>query len=707
MKQLTQELKSGKMEIMEVPFPALNNGQVLVRNHFSVISAGTEGKTVTDARKGYLAKAQSRQKEVKQVVDMVKTNGLMPTYKLVMNKLEAPSALGYSTAGEVIAVADDVTEFAVGDRVACGGNSASHADVVSIPINLCVKVPKNVNLDHAAFTTIASIAIQGIRQADLRLGENCLIIGMGLIGQMTAKILEASGVKAIGVDVSDAQVQQSKDVGVGNVFNRNTPGIEDLISKFSDGYGVDAVIITAGTSSLDPIEFAGANARKKGKVVIVGAVPTGFSRANYYKKELDLRMSMSYGPGRQDPNYEDKGIDYPIGYVRWTENRNMKSYLELLASGRLDVSKLISHTFQLEDAPEAYNMILSRSEAFNGVVIQYDTELPKTSLQLGAKKFSKEDVNVGLIGAGNFAQGTLLPNMKDYCNFVGVATGRGNMSKYVGEKYAFNYCADSADKLLKDGSINTVVITTRHDSHASYVIKGIEAGKHVFVEKPLAMNEDELSAIKEAYEAAKSPLKVMVGFNRRFAPAVKEVKKLFAEEQPKSIVMRVNAGVVPPEHWVNDPKVGGGRIIGEGCHFIDLAAHLAGASITAVSASAMKDANGLNNTVVMNLEFANGSVASISYFSNGSKAVSKEYIEVYCGQTVAFIDDFTSLTIAGGKSSTKKFKQDKGHASELKEFFTGIKSGSTQPIPFSECYNSSLATLKVLESIRENRKISV
>ena len=709
MKQLTQELKSGKMEIMEVPFPALNKGSVMVRNHFSVISAGTEGKTVTDARKGYLAKAQSRQKEVKQVIDMVKTNGLLPTYKLVMNKLEAPSALGYSTAGEVIAVAEDVTEFKVGDRVACGGVSASHADVVSIPKNLCVKVPENVDLKHAAFTTIASIAVQGIRQADLRMGENCLIIGMGLIGQMTSKILSASGIRPIGIDVSDAQVEQSKSVGIKDVYNRNNPGIEDLIMNFSNGNGVDSVIITAGTSSLDPVELAGAVGRKKAKVVIVGAVPTGFNRANYYKKELDLRMSMSYGPGRQDPTYEDKGIDYPIGYVRWTENRNMQSYLELIAAGKLDISGLISHTFKLEEAPEAYNMILSRSEAFNGVVIQYEEGVPSSRLELASKSFPASEPNVGMIGAGNFAQGTLLPNMKDHCNFVGVATGRGNMSKYVGEKYKFNYCAESASEIYEDKNVNTVVITTRHDSHAEYVIKGIEAGKHVFVEKPLAMNEEELESIRDAYNktAADKPVQVMVGFNRRFAPPVQEVKKLFVDEQPKSIMMRVNAGVVPAEHWVNDPKIGGGRIIGEGCHFIDLAMYLAGDQITAVAASAMKDANGLNNTVVVNLEFANGSVASVSYFSNGSKSVAKEYIEVFCGQTVAIIDDFRSLTISGAKNSVKKFKQDKGHAEELKQFFGAIKQGKPQPIPFEDCFVSSMATLKVLESIRENRKISL
>lgn len=710
MKQLTQELKSGKMEIMEVPFPALNKGQVLVRNHFSVISAGTEGKTVTDARKGYIAKARGRQKEVKQVLDMVRTNGLLPTYKLVMNKLEAPSALGYSTAGEVIAIADDVTTFKVGDRVACGGGGACHADVIAVPVNLCAKVPDTVKLKHAAFTTIASIAIQGIRQADLRMGENCLIIGMGLIGQMTSKILAASGIRAIGVDVSDAQIEQSKAVGIKDVYNRNLPGIEDLIAKFSDGNGVDAIIITAGTSSLDPVEFAGACARKKAKVVIVGAVPTGFNRANYYKKELDLRMSMSYGPGRQDPNYEEKGIDYPVGYVRWTENRNMQSYLELIHSGKLDVSGLISHEFDLADAPDAYNMILSRSEAFNGVVIRYEEDLPATKVDLAPKTYSAAEPNIGLIGAGNFAQATLLPNMKGHCNFVGIATGRGNMSKYVGEKYNFGYCAESADEIIKDDKVNTVFITTRHDSHAEYVIKAADAGKNVFVEKPLAMNEEELSQIKASYEKAskQSSIKLMVGFNRRFAPAVQEIKKLFVDDQSKSIVIRVNAGVVPADHWVNDPKVGGGRIIGEGCHFIDLAMYLAGDKITSVAASSMEDANGLNNTVIINLEFANGSIASVNYFSNGNKVVSKEYIEVYCGETIAMINDFKSLTISGSKNSVKKFKgQDKGHSTELKLYLDSILKGKPQPISFEDCYVSSLATLKVLESIRENRKITL
>jgi predicted dehydrogenase/threonine dehydrogenase-like Zn-dependent dehydrogenase len=712
MQQLTQELKSGKMEIMEVPFPALGAGQVLVRNHYSVISAGTEGKTVTDARKGYIAKARSRQKELKQVIEMIKLNGFRSTYQFVMNKLDAPSALGYSSAGEVIAVGEGVTTLKAGDFVACGGASASHADVISVPVNLCVPVPEEVDLRQAAFTTIAAIAIQGIRQAELKLGENCLIIGMGLIGQMTAKILAASGIRAIGVDVSDMQIAQAREAGIADTYNRNMPGIEELILKHSKGNGVDAVLITAGTSSLDPIEFAGSMARKKGKVIIVGAVPTGFDRTNYYKKELDLRMSMSYGPGRGDIHYEEKGIDYPIGYVRWTENRNMQSFVDLLSSGSLDISALISHTYDLENAPEAYDMILSRQEAFNGIVISYDQQRePSRKVMLANRSYPAVSPNIGMIGAGNFAQGILLPAMKGHCNFVGLATARGNMSKYVGGKYGFNYCAESADELFRDDQINTIFITTRHNSHAEYVIKAIEHSKHVFVEKPLAMNEQELEAIRSAYTAAienGTAKQVMVGFNRRFAPAVQQIKKMFAPEQSKSIAIRVNSGIMPPDHWVNDPEIGGGRIIGEGCHFIDLAMYLAGSKITSVSANAMEDANRLYNTVVINLQFENGSVASVNYFANGSKNLPKEQIEVFCGGTVARIDDFKTLTVYGRSSKTTKFKgQDKGHAAEVTSFLDAIASGKPQPIPFEECYISSLATIKVLQSIHENRKIEL
>lgn len=707
MKQLTQQLKSGKMEILEVPFPAINKGYIMVRNHYSVISAGTEGKTVTDARKGYIAKAKSRQKEVKQVLEMVKKNGLMPTYKLVMNKLEAPSPLGYSTSGEVIAIGEGVTKFKVGDLVACGGVTASHADVVSVPINLAVKVEEGVDLKEAAFTTLGSIAMQGVRQAECTVGENCLIIGMGIIGQITYKILEASGLKPIGIDVSNEQLEIAKKAGITNVYNRNLEGLDAIISDQSRGYGVDSVIITAGTSSLDPVEFAGQMARKKAKVVIVGAVPTGFSRANYYKKELDLKMSSSYGPGRSDLNYEEKGNDYPIGYVRFTENRNMESIIDLLASKRMSFADLVSHTYSLDEAPSAYDMILERSEPFSGILIEYDPDL---DLQKAVsfnqnQNFSPSEANVGFIGAGNFAQNMLLPNIKGACNFVAVTTGRGSTAHYVADKYQFKYAASSSEDLIADERVNTLVITTRHNLHADSVVKGIKAGKNVFVEKPLAMNESELELIKSAYDEANNA-KVMVGYNRRFSPAVKELKKHFHKDQKKSIMIRVNSGVMPVDAWVNDPEIGGGRIIGEACHFIDLAMFLADSTIVSVSAETMDDEHNLNNTVSINLKMANGSIASINYFANGNKEVPKEYIEVFGAGSIAQIEDFKFLKVYGKSKQEKKYKeQDKGHANCIQTFLGGIKEGKPSPISFEELHNSMLATLKVNQSLVEGRRI--
>jgi predicted dehydrogenase/threonine dehydrogenase-like Zn-dependent dehydrogenase len=708
MQQLTQQLKSGIMEILEVPFPALNEGFIMVRNHFSVISAGTESKTVTDARKGYLAKAKSRKKEVRQVIQMVKANGLLPTYKLVMNKLEAPASLGYSCAGEVISVGEGVSKFNVGDYVACGGASAFHADVVAVPVNLAVHVPQTVDIKQAAFATIAAIAIQGMRQADLRFGENCLVIGIGIIGQLTYKILEASGMRPIAIDISEDQIVQSKAVGIENVFNRNQEGIEDIIMNFTDGYGVDATIITAGTSSLDPVEFAGSIGRKKGKVIIVGAVPTGFSRENYYKKELDLRMSSSYGPGRSDANYEEKGYDYPIGYVRWTENRNMKSFIDLLHSNRLDISNLISHTFSLDESPKAYDMIIGRNEPFAGVLIQYDDEKSiKRRIESSINIPASGGVNVGFIGAGSFTQGSLLPNMKGHCHFIAVAAGRGITAKYVGDKYGFSYLAENADMILADANINTVFITTRHNLHAGYVMKAIQQKKHIFVEKPLAMNIEELNNIKTVLEKSDST-QLMVGFNRRFAPAIIDTKDQFINEQPKSIIIRVNSGSMPVEHWVNDPDIGGGRIIGECCHFIDLAMYLAASPIVTVSSEAMQDPHDLKSTVIINLKMENGSVASINYLSNGNKAVGKEYIEVFSGGTVAIIDDFKSLHIYGKKNKTIKYrKQDKGHASCVQTFLNSMKDGSPSPIIFEELYLGMLATFAVNKSIMDNRKIFV
>jgi predicted dehydrogenase/threonine dehydrogenase-like Zn-dependent dehydrogenase len=709
MNQLTQQLKSGKMEITEVPFPALKPGSIMVMNQYSVISAGTEGKTVTDARKGYIAKAKSRQKEVKQVLDMIKTNGILSTYKLVMNKLEAPSPLGYCSAGRIIGVASDVTSFKVGDLVACGGTN--HAEVVIAPVNLCVKLKSIDLIDQTVFATIGAIAIQGIRQAKISMGENCLIIGMGLIGQLTYKILEASGIFPIGVDVSDSQIKQAQEAGIKHVYNRNSADLEELIGVFTRGNGCDAVIIAAGSSSLDPVEFAGTIARTKARVVIVGAVPTGFSRSNYYRKELELIMSCSYGPGRYDLNYEQKGIDYPIGYVRWTENRNMISFIDLIENNRIDIRPLITHRFKLEQAPEAYDMILNRSEQFTGILIEYDIEKKTTtdSITVNTQPITG-NVSVSFIGAGSFAQNMLLPNLKGICEFNGIITATGVSAKYVAEKYGFRYVSSDLESIIHDETTNLVFIASRHDNHASQVLRCLIAKKNVFVEKPLAMNFKELESIRKAYfKVNKSePVQLMVGFNRRFSPAVINVKKRFSSSTPKSIFIRVNAGVMPVNHWVNDPDIGGGRVIGEACHFIDLAMFLSGGRISKVHAFGMADPNSLNNTVTINLEMDNGSIGTVVYYSNGNKKVSKELVEVFCGGAVARIDDFKSVQFFGNKSETIKFRgQDKGHKNELVEFIKSIKEGLPSPISFDDSYISMKATLLANESLKSGNTFTV
>lgn len=706
MEQLIQSLKDGKMTLLEVPFPALQSGSLLVRNHFSVISAGTEGKTVKDARLGYIGKARARQDEVKKVIRSAKTTGIMNTYRMVMNKLDAPSPLGYCCAGEVLEVAPDVTGFKKGDLVACGGNGANHAEVVCIQKNLCVKLPANVNTAHAAFATLGAIAMQGIRQADLRLGENCMVIGLGLIGQMTLQMLAASGVKAIGVDVDPVQVERAIKNGSVSSFLRNSEGLLPVVESLTNGYGVDAVIITAGTSSTDPVDFAGEVCRQKGKVIIVGAVPTGFKRTNYFRKELELKMSCSYGPGRYDSDYEDKGNDYPYGYVRWTENRNMEAFVELISSGKIDMAPLITHQFAFADALKAYDLIMQKDESYSGIVLKYDVQRPvksRVDLKQDSVKVSPQTPVAGFIGAGSFAQNVLLPAVGKQARMKGVATARPANARNIADKYGFEFCTGDANEVLNDLHINTIFIATRHDSHARYVIEGLKHGKNVFVEKPLCLTAEELETIRDLYiESGKN---LMVGFNRRFSPLVKTLHTAIRQlgTVPVSINYRINAGTLPPGHWIHDPETGGGRIIGEVCHFIDLAVHLSGSQVASVSAMTMKDVNNLNDTVAINLAFTNGSIANISYFSNGNKDISKEFLEVFFGGQVGIIDDFNKLNIAGKKKIEQRVSgQDKGHQQEVAEFLKAISEGKKSPIPFEEQYNSMLATFKVLESIAEN-----
>ncbi len=693
MKQIIQNLRDGKMTVQEVPSPALGEGMVLVRNHFSLISAGTEGSKVQAARKSLLGKAKEKPEAVKQVLASAKTEGLTATYQKVMNKLDAPSPLGYSCAGEVIAIGPGITDLKCGDRVACGGASAVHADLVSVPRNLCVRVPEGVPMNHAAYTTVASIALQGIRQADLQTGGNCVVIGLGLLGQLTIQMLKASNIKVMGVDVSAPTVELAKKSGADFACERDFAGLEEAAQNLSSGHGVDSVIITAATSSLDPVELAGKLCRKKGTVVVVGAVPTGFSRMNYYNKELDLRMSCSYGPGRYDTNYEDKGLDYPVNWCRWTENRNMQSFLEM--SGKLDLDMLSTHTFDFVDAISAFDMIVEKTEPYVGILLRYDIE-NEPSVRVQLKEVSAESAapRVGFIGAGSFAQKFLLPNAYKIANMVGVATATGNDTRNVADKYGFAYATGDANEIANDENINTVFVATRHNLHAEQVLASLKAGKNVFVEKPLCMTAEELEEIAEVYRNGDARL--MVGFNRRFAPLLQKIKKALPEGMPVAVNYRINAGAIPADTWIQDPDIGGGRIIGEFCHFMDLAMYLAGGSIQSASSNTMKTVTGLNDTFATTLAFDGGSVANISYFANGATALPKEYLEVHCAGQSWILDDFKHLYSYGRSKKKESVRgQDKGHAIEVGLFLDSVRNGTPAPIPFEEIYHVT----KVTESL--------
>jgi predicted dehydrogenase/threonine dehydrogenase-like Zn-dependent dehydrogenase len=698
-KQITQNLKNGKMTLLDVPAPAPGKGMVMVRNHFSLISAGTEGGKVITARKNLLSKAREKPDQVKQVLDSVKTEGLASTYRKVMNKLDAPSPLGYSCAGEVIAVGSDISDLEVGDLVACGGATAVHAEIVSVPRNLCVTVPDGVSLEQAAYTTVAAIALQGVRQSGLRIGENCVVIGLGLLGQLTIQMLKASNIRAMGVDISSDAVELALESGADSAWIRDSVGLEEAALQLSDGFGVDAVIITAGSSSLDPVELAGQLCRKKGKVVVVGAVPTGFSRKHYYEKELDLRMSCSYGPGRYDADYEEKGIDYPIGFCRWTENRNMQAYLEMC--DRLNIDLLTTHTYDLSDAISAFDMIVDKSEPFAGILIQYDvgTKL-ETKVLLQEPAFTGDQPRVGFLGAGSFAQKFLLPKASKQAAMIGVATANGNNARNVADKYGFAYATGNSDDILADDDINTIFIATRHNLHAGQVLAALQSGKNVFVEKPLCLTTDELEEIAEVYRQGSARL--MVGFNRRFAPLLQKIKTALPDGIPVAMNYRINAGAIPADSWIQDTDIGGGRIIGEVCHFIDLVLFLAGSPIAQVDSRVMRTASGLNDTLVVALAFADGSVANISYFANGAKSLPKEQLEVHCAGQSWVLDDFKRLnTYSGSRRKSSTGGQDKGHAREVELFLNAVNDGSPTPISFDDIYQVTAATLAIAGKIQQ------
>lgn len=663
MKQIFLSLKNGKLEVADIPSPALKPGGVLVKNYFSLISAGTERSVIELGQKNLIKKAQARPDLLRQVINKIKTDGLISTLKTVREKLDDCLPLGYSSAGEVIAVGEEVEEFKIGDRVACaGGNYASHAEIVFIPKNLCVKIPDNVSWEEAAFTTVAAIALEGIRNLNLTHGEKVGVIGLGLIGQLTGQFLKAYGHPVIGFDINEQQIKKAKKMGLDRVaiIGRDNP--IEVSRGFTENMGLDAVIITAATKSDEPIMLAGELARKRGRISIVGDLPINIPRKLYYEKELQVTVSCSYGPGRYDKNYEEKGTDYPFAYTRWTERRNLQEALRLTADKKIDIKPLITHIFDFDKSLDAYNLILKnpQKEEIIGVLLKY---LPETKIEpkIIYKEVSKEyqlknRLNLGLIGIGNFAKSTMLPSLKKINNIaiLAAADSNGKKAEDVIKKYKGEYATTDYHQIINDSRIDLIVIATRHGSHAKIVIEALENNKNVYVEKPLCLGEEELKTIIKKAEQSKGRL--MVGFNRRFAPIVLKTKEAFQDINPLMILCRINAGFISKDNWVHDLMEGGGRIVGEVCHFVDLCQFLANSSPERIYATLipLRKEIQTEDNVVITIDFKNGSRGSILYTSLGPRTLSKEYIEIFGGSKTMIIDNFRSATFYN-QNGKKKF----------------------------------------------------
>jgi predicted dehydrogenase len=709
MKQIIQNYKTGKLSLEEVPIPALKNNGILVKNHFSLLSAGTERTMIEFGKKSLVGKAKARPKLVKQVIEKIKTDGLIATYKSAIGKLGEPVPLGYSSAGEVIEVGSNVKDFKKGDKVACAGAGyASHAEVIFVPENLAVKLPESVDLKEASFVTLGAIAMQGIRRCELSPGEKVAVIGLGLLGQVTVQLLKAYGMPVLGVDVNPKKIAEAKKYGIDEGILIGADNVIEAAMKFSDGNGVDAVIITASTQSSEPLELAGSICRERGRISSVGLTGMEVPRSIYYEKELDFRLSRSYGPGRYDKNYEEKGLDYPIGYVRWTEKRNMIEFIRLLSENKINLAPMITHAFKIDNALKAYELITKNpnNEEFIGVVIQYDfeKETKKKLILKETKEFEKKEnlISAGIIGGGNFARGVLIPAIKSVkdISLDAVADSEGSIADFIGKKYGCKYTTSDYKDILQDKNIDLVVITTPHNLHSGMAIEALRQNKNVHLEKPAAMNEEEL---KELIDVAKSSKgRLMLGYNRRFSPEAFRIKQAFENRNtPLMIYYRINAGKIPEEHWVQDPKIGGGRIIGEVCHFIDFIQFITGSKPVKVYASSIKGKGNVieEDNINILIDFEDGSTGNILYTSLGSKTFPKEYIEVFGDRKVETINNF--------KTGKLGASQDKGHRGEFIEFVKSIKEGKPSPISLESIYYTTLTTFKIRESLRTSNPISI
>ena len=704
MKQILQNLKDGSTEIAEVPCPHAGLGQLLIRTTRTLVSAGTERMLVDFGKASLIDKARQQPDKVRMVLDKIRTDGLMPTIEAVRNKLDQPMAMGYCNVGEIVEIGAGVVGFAVGDRVASNGR---HAEMVAVPVNLCAKVPAAVGDEAGAFTVLGAIALQGIRLVQPTLGETVVVTGLGLIGLVTVQLLKAQGCRVLGLDFDADKLALARRFGAEVVDLKSGADPVALAMDFSRGRGVDAVIITASSKSNEPVHQAAMMCRKRGRIVLVGVIGLELSRADFYEKELSFQVSCSYGPGRYDPNYEDQGHDYPIGFVRWTEQRNFEAVLDMLAEGRLDVAPLISHRFDIAQAPQAY-AVVGGSEASLGIVLRYDEPATATpmarTVALPASVGTRASAGaprLSVIGAGNYAGAVLIPAFKATgAHLARIASAGGASSVHLGRKFGFAQATTDTAALLADAGTDAVVIGTRHDSHADYVQRALAAGKHVFVEKPLALRLDELDRIEAAAMAAPKQL-LMVGFNRRFAPQVVKIKQLLAGTPgAKTFVMTVNAGAIPTNHWTQDPAVGGGRLVGEGCHFVDLLRFLTGAPIESFQVARMAAATA--DTASVSLRFADGSLGSLVYLANGSKAFPKERLEVFAAGRVLQLDNFRRLTGFGwpGFGKMNLWRQDKGQAGCASAFIRAIQAGGASPIPLAELLEVARVSIRIEGALR-------
>ncbi len=720
MKQVLQNINKGETTVVDVPLPQIQPGMAIVRTQASLVSAGTERMVVEFANKSLVGKALARPDLVRQVMDKARREGLLSTIDAAFNRLDQPMPLGYSSAGVIETAGDGLDGFKVGDRVACaGGGYAVHAEYALVPQNLLTLLPENVDYDSASFTTLGAIAMHGFRLAQAQLGETVGVIGLGLLGLLAVMIIKASGCQAFGVDLDDTRVQMASQLGATAV--QRSSAVEAALA-FSRGMGLDNILICADTPSNDPVELSGEIARDRGHVVAIGAVGLTLPRKIYYTKELSFINSRSYGPGRYDPTYEEAGIDYPIGYVRWPEGRNMQAFVRLLSEGQVDVRPLITHRFSIAEAPAAYELITGKTkQSFLGVLLTYPSTVPvagklKQAPELIVRSnlpiIGANSVRVGVLGAGNFANAVLLPTLKKIpsIELVSIASGSGLHAKVAASKFGFKSTANNEIEILQDPEINTVGILTRHHLHAEQVIRALQAGKHVFCEKPLAITPEQLDRIRQQLLSRDTSPLLMVGYNRRFAPLTSRLIQFFGSRQgPLVAFYRVNAGAIPLTHWVQDPVQGGGRIIGEGCHFIDFLTFLVGTVPTSVTAQSLPDDNRYRqDNVLLTFTFRDGSIGSLLYLANGDKAFPKERIEVFSDGKVGVLEDFRSLELVWqGKRQVirSRLRQDKGHQGEWVAFSKAILSGDKPPIPYEQLFGVTEATFAAMKALRERQTV--